>query len=128
MIATRATRTIAAPAARGTRRRCSPPTIGIVTAATTVPATTGPTIVIVAPSSQISPATTRKNPARSHEERPRSSSHRGAAKAVSSWSSSCCWSNSRCSASLRGPAAGAAGLPLPIRFCQRTGESLSRAR
>ena len=75
--------TIPAAAARG-MWRVSTPTIGIATVATIVPATTGPTMVEVVPSSQMTPAMSAKKPTRSHEVRPRSRSQRGAANADAS--------------------------------------------
>ena len=87
-IAKSPSRTIAAPAALGTRWRCSMPTRGIATVATIVPATTGPTIVFVVPSSQRSAARSAKTPTRSHAVRPRSRSQRGGANTVVNSSSS----------------------------------------
>ena len=81
--ATSESSTIAAPPMRGTRCRSSQATIGIATVATMLAATSGPTIVAVAPSSQTKPTTRSANPTSSHDVRPRSRSQRGAANEVS---------------------------------------------
>src|SRR4051794_13866446 len=79
--ASSASNTIAAPAARGTRWRCSALTSGVATVATIIPPSTGPTIVAVVPSSHANAATSTKKPTSSHDVRPRSCSHCGAANA-----------------------------------------------
>ena len=77
-IAASASRTITAAAARG-MCRASRATTGPATVATIVPATTGPTIVSVVPSSQPSTASRAKTPSSSQHMRPRSRSQRGEA-------------------------------------------------
>src|SRR3954453_5652830 len=67
---------------------CSFATIGAATTATINAAVTGSTIGGVTPSSQVRPTSTSKAPTRSQDVRPRWRSQRGAAKAVSSRSSS----------------------------------------
>ena len=59
--------------------RASELTIGIATVATIVPATSGPTMVDVVPSSQVKPASSAKTPTSNHDVLPRSFSQRGAA-------------------------------------------------
>ena len=76
--ARRPSRTIAAPAGRGTRWPCSQVTIGAATVARIAPTTTGSTIVDVLPRSQVAPTRTSAKPIRNHERRPRSRSHIGA--------------------------------------------------
>ncbi len=56
----------------------------MVTVARISPVTTGPTIVDVMASSQISASSSRTTPTRYHDENPRSRSQRGAAKTVES--------------------------------------------
>ena len=68
-----------APPIRGTRWRSSQPTAGPATAPITVARMTGMTIVDVSPSSHTSPTMTSTNPTSSHDEKPRSLSHVGAA-------------------------------------------------
>ena len=79
-IATRPSRTIAAPPARGTPWRPSTFTIGPATAAQTQPRITGTVIDAVSPSSQTRPISTAPIPTSSHVIMPRSRSHCGALK------------------------------------------------
>ena len=64
--------------------RASELTIGIATVAMIVPATSGPTMVDVVPSSQVKPASSAKTPTSNHDVLPRSFSQRGAANVDSS--------------------------------------------
>jgi hypothetical protein len=117
-MAARPRSTIAAAAARG-MCRASMPTIGIATAATIVAATTGPTIVYVVPSSQMTPARSAKKPMRSHEVRPRSRSQRGAANVDASSPASAAPSSNR---------AGSTAAPSFFRRCFRTSTAIRSAR
>ena len=71
-------RTTAAPAARGMRRRCILVTSGPATVARMAPTRTGSTMVDVSPRSQTRPTSSSPSPTRNQERRPRSRSHIGA--------------------------------------------------